>query len=385
MWLQKFRVSVILSLFALLRGEVYGQVEQSTSTIYFEQGSSRVVDTLGLHIPVDVERVEICGGSSPDGAIELNNLLAQRRSEAVRRYLVEQRGVADSIITTPSVGVNWRLFREYIEAQGMPYREEVLSILDNTVPSRREQRLKQVHCGVPYDYMLTTLFPRLRSAEVCLYYPMAQVDEVVAVEVVEETEEVEPIYDLDIESETIRPLFALKTNLLFDLMSLVNIELEVPIGRRWSILTELIIPWWTMDNSKIDSRRNRLQLFNGNIEGRYWWGDRANQQILTGWFTGIYSGGGLYDLEYDAKGYQGEFFIAAGVSGGYAHTINRSQTLRLEYSLGVGYLGTNYDYYRAYFCCEDEWHAVRERSGYYFWIGPTRAKVSLSWLINRRR
>ncbi len=186
-------------------------------------------------------------------------------------------------------------------------------------------------------------------------------------------------------SQFTQPLLAIKSNLLYDAMSIINLEAEIPIYDRWSVLGEIIFPWWTMNNREVDSRRNRFQLFNGTLEGRYWWGDREELPLLTGWFTGLYVGGGLYDFEYRGKGYQGEFFVAAGVSGGYSHLIGHSDRLRIEYSLGVGYLSSNYDYYEACFCCSDSWHAVRERSGRYSWFGPTRAKVSLSWMINRRR
>ncbi len=181
-----------------------------------------------------------------------------------------------------------------------------------------------------------------------------------------------------------KPLFALKTNLLFDALTMVNIEIEVPIQNRWSIAGEFISPWWTMDNHRADSKRNRLQIINGNLEGRYWWGERAAYAPLTGWFTGLYSGLGTYDVEYNKRGYQGDIFFTVGASGGYAHPINRSGNLRMEYSLSVGYFTTYYHYYEAEFCENQCWHAVEMREGRYKWFGPTRAKVSLSWLIDRK-
>ncbi|MFI3266420.1 MAG: DUF3575 domain-containing protein [Rikenellaceae bacterium] len=183
-------------------------------------------------------------------------------------------------------------------------------------------------------------------------------------------------------STELKPLFAVKTNLLFDALTLINVEVEVPIKDRWSIAGEFIFPWWTWDNKQLDSRRHRIQLLNGTLEARYWLTSRADKEILTGWFAGLYGGAGVYDFEYDKKGYQGEVMIAAGISGGYAHTINKSKTLRMEYSLGVGLLRTKYRYYEVDCYYDNRWHPMKEREGIYTWIGPTRAKVSLSWLIN---
>lgn len=48
-------------------------------------------------------------------------------------------------------------------------------------------------------------------------------------------------------------------------------------------------------------------------------------------------------MEWKSKGYQGEFIIPFGLSGGFAHKISRN--LRLEYSLGIGYVSNKYREY----------------------------------------
>ncbi len=188
------------------------------------------------------------------------------------------------------------------------------------------------------------------------------------------------------------PLFALKTNLLFDAASLVNAEIEVPLTNCWSVAGEFIFPWWTMDNGQADSKRNRLHLYNANIEGKYWFGHRENHPTMMGWFAGVYAGAGLYDIEYNAKGYQGEFFIMGGMSIGYAHTISKRSNLRMEYSLGIGYMQTDYSYYVSHFDDSYEspgnlesphWHPIRQNTNRFMWIGPTKLKISLVWMLNR--
>lgn len=174
--------------------------------------------------------------------------------------------------------------------------------------------------------------------------------------------------------------FALKTNLLFDAVTALNFEVEVPIRNRWSIATEWVFPWWTMNNHQADSKRHRLQLLNGNLEGRYWLGNRSKYAPLTGWFAGVYMGAGLFDIEWKRKGYQGEFFIAAGAGAGYTHPI--SKHLRMEYALGIGYLKVKYRRYEARYSTDERWHAVKTESGKRIWFGPTRAKVSLVWMID---
>ena len=174
-----------------------------------------------------------------------------------------------------------------------------------------------------------------------------------------------------------KPILAIKTNLLYDALLIPNIKVEVPIGDRFSISGEWIFPWWVGENND-----KALQILAGTVDGRYWFGDRIERDKLTGWFAGFYAGGGLYDLQYNSEGYQGEFFIAAGLSGGYAHSINKNGNLRMEYSLGMGYLQTNYRYYKGE---ENNKYLVWQSNGKYSWIGPTKLEVSLVWMLNFKR
>lgn len=140
-----------------------------------------------------------------------------------------------------------------------------------------------------------------------------------------------------------RPLLALKTNLLFDAALMPNVEIEVPVGKRWSVNGEYAFPWWQFDRGKYC-----MQVLMGGLEGRYWLGSRKSREdreVLTGHFLGLYAGGGKYDLQWGEKGYQGEFFIAAGVSYGWATRIARH--LHLEFNIGIGLLRTDYRHYHA--------------------------------------
>lgn len=175
-----------------------------------------------------------------------------------------------------------------------------------------------------------------------------------------------------------RPLFAIKTNLLYNAATILNAEIEVPIGNRWSVAAELMFPWWVWNN-----RQHALQLFAGTIEGRYWFGDRTEKPLLTGWFGGLYASAGYYDFEWNRKGYQGEFLLNTGVSGGYAHPISKDKNWRMEYALGVGFVQTKYRHYEATFSnVDNQWHLYKQYSGRYSWFGPTRLKVSLVWMLN---
>ncbi len=383
------------------------------------------IKTLQSDSAVTIEKIEIGSYASPDGSARYNLKLAKARGASLGDYITERVDIDPNIIEIVGLGVDWQLLRGMVANSSMQMREQILSIIDSDEQATnnlsgdekwlweqdsRNRQLISLDSGRSYRYMVDNYFATLRYAALAtIYYTVAiepvALSRVAALEVRDNlsianssfgsAEQVLSTTMSQISSgaslSTAQSIFdskplniALKSNLLFDAVTLSNIGLEVPINNKWSVAAEWIFPWWTWDDGTATSARNRIQLLNGNIEAKYWFGDRSSRPQLTGWYAGVYAGGGIYDFERDAKGYQGEFFIAAGIGCGYAHTINKSGSLRMEYSAGIGYLKTDYRYYEAQYDIDNLWHPIRRQEGNYTWIGPTRARVSLVWLFNLR-
>lgn len=171
---------------------------------------------------------------------------------------------------------------------------------------------------------------------------------------------------------------ALKTNLLYDAVTGVNFGIEAPIRDRWSVAFDWVCPWWSnYDNQKF------FQIMSGSLEGRYWFGNREDKYQLTGWFAGLAVGGGIYDVMLKPlNGVQGEF-STVGAVGGYAHAINKAGILRMEYELGLGWLGT--DYVKYWWDGFDyTLTAPSPQSWHTNWFGPVKAQVSLVYMLKIR-
>lgn len=182
------------------------------------------------------------------------------------------------------------------------------------------------------------------------------------------------------------PLLAIKTNLLFDLVTALNASIEVPIADRFSASAEVVWPWW------VDGKHNQwcLQMGNVGLEGRYYfrpWQRHSTFQDwylqhngpLQGGFVGLHADATYYDFEWQGNGHQGEAW-SAGVTLGYQRRLSRQ--CNLEFSFGVG--GAKHQY-RKYDASEDEqhlWRGDRIKNQWYF--GPTKAKISLVWLLYSR-
>jgi len=392
---------------------------------------SRIAATLTSENASYISSIRIEGYASPDGVSTVNKQIARKRAEALKHYIITNYSsyIQPAKITIQGMGVNWDGLRWLADGDyKLPYRSEVLYIIDNVhthidAKANISRKKSLMDLGPKtWDYMLANYFPLLRTGKVIniIIAPNTPEDIVISInntlngiknqppstvdtvknatpkpeKIVEESLVTDTVYLEEyivsnqipverIEEEEFdfgkKSLFAVKTNLLFDAISALNVEIEIPTGKRWSIAGEYIFPWWLWE-----SKQYALQSLSGNLEGRYWFGNREGRPQLTGWFAGLYAGGGYYDIEWGDRGYQGEFFIASGFSGGYAHTISKNGNWRMEYSLGVGYMQTKYREYIPRYGPDDEWHLIRKQSGKYHWLGPTRAKISLVWMLNRR-
>lgn len=344
-----------------------------------------------------IDSINVLSFASPDGDRKYNERLAQQRSTAVKGYLVwKYPHLGQYRIHPRPQGENWQELRRLIAGdKNFPHREEVLQIIDrNPCSDRCKALLRKLDGGSSYRYIQGRLLRYLRNAAVCMVWIRPDSLPALPKPVFPHAESLnQPFEPPHTEMKTVQPkqalrdvriirkrlFFALKTNLLFDAALMPNVEIEVPIGstNRWSVNGEYMFPWWLFDGDKYS-----LQILMGGLEGRYWLGsreNRMNREVLTGHFLGLYAGGGKYDLQWQSNGYQGEFFIAAGISYGWATRIARN--LHLEFNIGIGLLRTDYRHYHA----RDNYKTLLwQENGKYTWFGPTKAKISLVWLLNRK-
>lgn len=174
-----------------------------------------------------------------------------------------------------------------------------------------------------------------------------------------------------------KPLLAIKSNILYGLATVPNVEIEVPIGGRWSVSGEYMHSWWV--NKKHNSFA--FQLIVGGVEGKFWLGNRDHRRVLTGHFIGAYTNIGIYDIQFRRdKGYQGNLKLNGGLSYGYAIPLINDR-MSLEFSIGFGYVQTNY---KRYHVVEDGRKLAYQYDGKYRWLGPTKAKISFIWLLGNK-
>lgn len=330
-----------------------------------------------------IDRLVFYGYVSPEGDESVNEKLAIGRAHAFFSYLAQSENIPLDNIEISSRGCDWNELRRLVKRSSMRGRDEVLSILDAGMGTDWFiYSLMTCGKGNRWEYMRTYFFPELRkatvevhwhkkeettapgrqeagkSADSCLWRTSADSLCSRAIDIPETTgeEEVQRFADAS------RPRFAIKTNLLYLGAAILNIEGEYYFNDRWSGCLEYQYAWWHKRPAFF------YRLAAGGPEVRYWF---SKKDRFHGHFMGAYVGGGLYEFMFKRSfGLQGEFYIAGGLSYGY--TLPLGRRLRMEFSLGVGYLMTHY---RQYYY--DAGCYVYQQTKKYAYFGPTKAKISL--------
>ncbi len=346
-------------------------------------------------VTVGLDSLVLAATASIDGSESFNETLAKNRANSVKSFLTDRYPLMKSdLLNTRYFAEDWEGLRKLVaEDSNVPYQQEVLKVIDDKRRSNdnREWVLKTLRGGKPWEYLKVHILPKLRyGASVVFYYNVETLRKLsykntIITDTVRIKPEVLPVDTAKVVAPPViaepesnyRPI-ALKTNLLYDALLTVNAEVEIPIGKRWSVGAEYIFPWWS---SNKNNYTQRIQV--GHLSATYWLGDRESRDYLTGWNVGLFGGYGDYDIQlWDSRGQQATV-INTGLSIGYAHAI--AKNLHLHYQLGFGYAQMDF---RAYHKMWDTrygdvkvfdypWETKRRT-----WIGPTQAEISLVWMLN---
>ncbi|MEF9986812.1 MAG: DUF3575 domain-containing protein [Bacteroidales bacterium] len=300
-------------------------------------------------------KIRLIGWTDAKGTNEFNRIFSLKRTNCIKRYLIKN-GIAAERITTHGEGIDTQ------------------AILDKK--ARRVDIVQVTELILPYAPVPTqppAEQPQKQQPKSTQEQQVQSIQEEQQIQSTQEEQQPKSTQEQQIQptQEKQSIIFAIKTNLLYDAAITPNLELEIPIGKRWSINAEYQLAWWNKKDNSFCWHINAA-----GIETRYWFGNREKHKSLSGWFAGISVNGGTYDFQLKKdNGYQGNFIIP-GISGGYTTSIARN--LNLEFSLGVGYMMSNYHHYNVI----SSELVDNGETKHYRNIFPTKAKVSLVWIIN---
>lgn len=344
-----------------------------------------------------LNHVNVIGGASPEGSLAFNKFLSEKRAEAIFNQLDSFPAISGADKSFIFLNRDWEGVLNLAKNDlNIPFRQETISLLEKIVtdkklsgkePAGSLHQIKSLHSGIPYRYLLTHIFPRVRASKVVFNYthslPPAPLTDTIPVqpEMLEIREEVSTVTDSVIPADypLCKPFYMdVRTNMLYDALALPNIGVEFYVGKNFSVGANWMYGWWDKNSS-----HRYWRAYGGELFGRWWFGRAAHQKPLTGHHIGVNAGIVTFDFEWGGKGYMGgrpdhtlwdRCMRVAGVEYGYSLPVSRR--INIDFTLALGYMGgklVKYSPYQDFY----KWDSTRN----YHYFGPTKVEVSLVWLI----
>lgn len=338
------------------------------------------------------KHVRVIGSASPEGSVRFNEYLSEKRAQRIFDYFSSRDLISADSTEFVYTGRNWEGLKAMVENDtAVPARDEVLALLTRITTGEISDdnhalsMLKSIDGGTPYLYMYYHLFPALRASWIYvdfLHPVRAQIPiHSDAPALLVDTYEVLAAPELNITPSFPhrKPFYmGLKTNMLYDVLAIPSIGAEFYLGKNFSAVGNWYYGWW-----KDDHVHRYWRAYGGDLAVRWWFGKAAHTKPLTGHHIGIYGGIVLYDFEFGGKGYMGgdpgrtiwdQFHTMAGVEYGYSLPVGRR--LNIDFTIGIGYMGGRLQKY-----IPKDSHYLWQSTENITWFGPTKAEISLVWLI----
>ncbi len=326
--------------------------------------------------PAGINLVVIISAASPEGPTTFNEMLSQRRGEALRSYILAQRPDLEDKIELRSVGEAWVELHIVDLGLSRAEREKALrsrsdwrSISRKKLPLLRYAYLDITRAALPSQVLD---MPTLGLPVQQLTVPAVPTQEV---------------------RRALHPVLGVSTNLLYDLTyvphygltSIPSFSLEYyPRRGHWTVGADVEWPMWRHYDSHRFLQVNNITLWT-----------RRYFKPTDGRFGGAYlllnANVARYGIGWDAKGWEGE---GIGASLGAGYKLNLGKRLFLDFGLALGAFYSPYDPYvygfdstgRYYYDYNGDVDKFVARSKRLMWMGPTRAYISLGIdLFNRKR
>ena len=328
--------------------------------------------------------------SSPEGRYELNSELSKRRAESIEKYLRKHTSLPESVVEVFHLAEAWDGLEEQVRNCDMPWRDDVLEILENYPQTEtdengkliepRKKALMEYKGGEPWRYMLRNWFPTLRRFTVVMksgiHAPLLGDVEI-------EEDEFIPFEEIKIEDKKLEvalmpmwhPELTLKTNGLGWGLGHFNAAVEYDLAPHWS----LALPFYY--SGGIDYFKSTLK-FRGIViqpEARYYF--KGND----GWYIGAHLGLGWYNFalggEYRIQDHKGNRPAwGGGVGAGYTMQFKTNPRWGLEFTLGAGAYDVMYDIFY-----NEANGPYAERGVHNTFIGIDNASVAVTYKFGKIR
>ena len=354
---------------------------------YMDNAAS--IDTIRFCLThsVHIDSITVYAWASPEGGYPHNKWLSEKRAAAAKELLLslaaDTTKLNEGKIKISPLAENWPGLLELVEKDyRRPNREKLLRILraEGIGEETRKWRIRNLDDGETWNYLKRHYMKQLRSATwVCVW---TSVGAIAPLPEIRDSLRA-PQRGLGRTVEAVgRPVseltFAVKTNLPADLITAVNLGVELPLGEDFSVNAHFTFPWWTAGPY---GNKYALQLLDAEGELRWWFA--PGEERLEGHYFALQGSGGKFDLQWgrDIGCYQ---CYNWGVGLSYGYSMSLGGHWNLEFALTLGYLAIDYQHYVP----SPDWSVLlrdNAKAGVLHYFGPTGLKISLVYPFHIQR
>lgn len=351
--------------------------------------NAAAIDTIRFCLThsVHIDSITVYAWASPEGGYPHNKWLSEKRAAAAKELLLslaaDTTKLNEGKIKISPLAENWPGLLDLVEKNyHRPNRERLLRILraEGIGEETRKWRIRNLDDGYTWNYLKRHYMKQLRSATwVCVWTSVGAIAPLPELRDSLRAPQIGLGRTVEAESRPVSEFtFAVKTNLPADLVTAVNLGVEVPLGEDFSVNAHFTFPWWTAGPY---GNKYALQLLDAEGELRWWFA--PGEERLEGHYVALQGSGGKFDLQWgrDIGCYQC-YNWGVGLSYGYAMSLG--EHWNLEFALTLGYLAIDYQHYVP----SPDWSVLlrdNAKAGVLHYFGPTGLKVSLVYPFHIQR
>ena len=315
-----------------------------------------VLNQIAQDSTIEVLGISFRGAASPEGNDKWNRYLAKNRRLTLETIIRNRINPADSIISYNDSYIPWDDYRYQIQQSNLPYKDTVLSIIDEEprivdyyphkgkLIDHRILKLQKLYNGTAWREMFDLYFADLRYSYITISYrpkspvlfPLPLLLSGVSVP--------EPITPFPKKKEIKKdstewiPQLHLKTNAVGVSLLMANAAIEADVAKHWSVNLPVYYSAWNYIKPTI-----KFRTFSIYPEVRYWLSPNND-----GLFLDAHLGLAYYNYAFDGPIRYQDYrmktpAIGGGVGVGYRLPLSKNKRWKLEFAIGAGVYPIYYD------------------------------------------
>ena len=346
-------------MFRFVPGNLMFFAEYKDNAAAIESLSRQIRENIG-NIESDSVKIRVCGYCSSYDSFQENLAAAKNRSNQVKSYFIVHEGLKEQNFKTSNSTRPWRGMTDVVV---VAYMQPESSDSDDALSVNRQDKTEET---VVKDQ--TDVRPKPESTAKSPTKSDGESSEKRGSELVPGqkvmTTESQTAINADQQPDY---KWALKTNVVYLAATVANIGAEFNLGQHFSLDVPFVFSPYTV------SRNYRLKIMAVQPELRYWFSKPMQKHFLgVHLLTGVFN----VSLNKDDRYQTPNGFYGVGLSYGY--TLPFARRWAAEFTLGAGYVFTEYDaYYNI-----DNGARYEKNVPYHYW-GITKAGVNMIYKFGK--